>query len=122
MKKLISALGITLAAVSMSAVAANAGAPDGGCQASGKHASCGMGRITGTIVGITVHTSASPDQRVFVRWQDTCEGVTKSGSYTARAGSRNIPHAFAEPHSCTQVEASGQLLGSGRIDVWITTN
>jgi hypothetical protein len=72
---------------------------------------------------IHVHVTASPDQRLLVRWQVTCSrGLrvrTTRGHFRARTPvRRGLRHRFTHPDSCIAT-ASTRLPGSGRLHLWL---
>jgi hypothetical protein len=95
------------------------------CRAQGSAASCD---VTGTARHprtIHVHVTASPGQRVLVKWHMTCSrGLrvrTSSGHFHARTPiRRGLRHRFTHPDSCIAT-ASTQLPGSGRLHLWLTS-
>ena len=74
-----------------------------------------------------VKVTASPNQRVYVAWNDVCShglsAGTKSGHFTATTPvRRSISHPYSLPDNCT-VAASGQLrAGGNRITVFLQAN
>ena len=95
------------------------------CRAQGSAASCD---VTGTARHprtIHVHVTASPDQRLLVRWQVTCSrGLrvrTTRGHFRARTPARRgLRHRFTHPDSCIAT-ARTRLPGSGRLHLWLTS-
>jgi hypothetical protein len=95
------------------------------CRAQGSAAVCD---ITGTARRprtIHVHATASPGQRLLVKWHMTCSrGLrvrTSSGHFHARTPiRRGLRHRFTHPDSCIAM-ASTQLPGSGRLHLWLTS-
>jgi hypothetical protein len=120
----LAATAIGVLAVGAIALPANASGQFASCRASGDYATCVTGGTIHAPVGtITVHTSASPNQEMFVAWDVVCsEGLSagsRSGSYTAKAGSRNIAHPYSHPSSCI-VSADAQLRQGGHsLHVWL---
>jgi hypothetical protein len=108
---------LTAGAIAASATAAIAGTTFGSCSAQGDFAVCDASGTATDPVTITVTVTSSPDQSVFVSWDDTCsqgEGAGgKSGSFTATTPvSRTISHPYQQPDSCI-VAAGAQLQAGG---------
>jgi len=97
----------------------------GSCTASGAFATCVASGTAWRPHRIRVHVSASPNQQVFVAWNDVCVRGTgagsRSGSFTATTPvNRVIRHPYLHPRNCT-VAADAQLQqGGNSIRVWIT--
>lgn len=109
----------TLAAgtVAATAGAADAGIGLGSCSAQGDFAICDASGTATRPVTITVTVTASPNQQVFVSWDDTCSVGTsaggKSGSFTAQTPvTRTISHPWHQPDMCI-VAAGAQLQAGG---------
>lgn len=115
----------TAAASAAPAAAATAVHRIASCRAQGSAAVCD---ITGTARRprtIHVHATASPGQRLLVKWHMTCSrGLrvrTSSGHFHARTPiRRGLRHRFTHPDSCIAM-ASTQLPGSGRLHLWLTS-
>jgi hypothetical protein len=115
----------TAAASAALAAAATAVHRIASCRAQGSAAVCD---ITGTARRprtIHVHATASPGQRLLVKWHMTCSrGLrvrTSSGHFHARTPiRRGLRHRFTHPDSCIAM-ASTQLPGSGRLHLWLTS-
>jgi hypothetical protein len=97
----------------------------GNCHASGVSVRC---LVKGTATRprtIHVHLSASPSQRLLIRWHMTCSkgmSIRKShGRIHARTPiRRKLHHPFSHPGSCI-VTARTHLPGHGRIHLWLTS-
>lgn len=115
----------TAAASTAPAAAATAVHRIASCRAQGSAAVCD---ITGTARRprtIHVHATASPGQRLLVKWHMTCSRRlrvrTSSGHFHARTPiRRGLRHRFTHPDSCIAM-ASTQLPGSGRLHLWLTS-
>jgi hypothetical protein len=117
----------SVSATTASATTASAAAVHriGSCRAQGSAASC---EVTGTARHprtIHVHVTASPGQRLLVRWHITCSrGLrvrTSRGHFRARTPiRRGLRHRFTHPDSCIAT-ARAQLPGSGRLHLWLTS-
>ena len=115
------------AAVASAAAVAPAAAVHriGSCRAQGNAAICD---VTGTARHprtIHVHVTASPGQRLLVRWHITCSrGLrvrTSRGHFRARTPiRRGLRHRFTHPDSCIAT-ARTQVAGSGRLHLWLTS-
>jgi hypothetical protein len=108
---------LTAAAIAASTAAASASTTFGSCSAQGDFATCDASGTATDPVTLTVTVTSSPDQSVFVSWDDTCsqgEGAGgKSGSFTATTPvSRTISHPYDQPDSCV-VAAGAQLQADG---------
>lgn len=130
---LAAATSVVLAAAATAAAAAASAAPAAAttvhriasCRAQGSAAVCD---ITGTARHprtIHVHATASPGQRLLVKWHMTCSrGLrvrTSSGHFRARTPiRRGLRHRFTHPDSCIAT-AGTQLPGSGRLHFWLTS-
>lgn len=94
------------------------------CRASGEFATCVESGQANKPLVIQVHVTASPDQSVFVDWNDVCSlgysAAGSSGEFTATTPiTRTIGHSFKHPDSCT-VGAGGSLNDGGSLHVWTT--
>jgi len=108
---------LTAGAITASTTAASASTGFGSCSAQGDYATCDASGTATLPVTITVTVTSSPDQSVFVSWDDTCsqgEGAGgASGSFTATTPvSRTISHPYYQPDSCI-VAAGAQLQAGG---------
>lgn len=97
------------------------------CTAQGDYATCVAGGSVNDPITIDVTVTSSPDQPVFVAWDDTCsEGLgagSASGSFTASTPvTTQISHPYHQPDNCV-VSADAQLQNGGnRITVTITAS
>lgn len=108
---------LTAGAIVVGTAAASAGTTFGSCSAQGDFAICDASGTATDPITITVSVTSSPDQSVFVSWDDTCsqgEGAGgESGSFTATTPvSRTISHPYHQPDSCI-VAAGAQLQAGG---------
>jgi hypothetical protein len=108
---------LTAGAIAVSTVAASASTTFASCSAQGDFATCDASGTAADPVTLTVTVTSSPDQSVFVSWDDTCsqgEGAGgESGSFTATTPvSRTISHPYHQPDSCV-VAAGAQLQAGG---------
>jgi hypothetical protein len=108
---------LTMGAITASTMPASAGTVFGSCSAQGDYAICDASGTATRPVTITVTVTSSPDQSVFVSWDDTCsqgDGAGgSSGSFTATTPvSRTISHPYYKPDSCI-VAAGAQLQAGG---------
>jgi Ricin-type beta-trefoil lectin domain len=108
---------LTAGAIAVSTAAASASTTFGSCSAQGDFATCDASGTATKPVTITVTVTSSPDQSVFVSWDDTCsQGLGAggdSGSFTATTPvSRTISHPYRQPDSCI-VAAGAQLQAGG---------
>jgi Ricin-type beta-trefoil lectin domain len=97
------------------------------CSAHGEFATCVAGGSTNNPITIDVTVTSSPDQPVFVAWDDTCSQGSgaggDSGSFTASTPvTRAISHPYNQPANCI-VSADAQLQNGGNsITVMITAS
>ena len=89
----------------------------GSCSAQGQYAICDATATINNPTTISVTVTASPNQTVFVAWDDTCsQGLGAggdSGSFTATTPvTRTIQHPYAHPDMCI-VSADAQLQNGG---------
>jgi hypothetical protein len=108
---------LTAGAITAITVPASASTTFGSCSAQGDFAVCDASGTATLPVTITVSVTSSPDQSVFVTWDDTCSQGTgaggSSGSFTATTPvSRTISHPYHQPDSCI-VAAGAQLQAGG---------
>ena len=108
---------LTVGAIAVSTAAASAGTTFGSCSAQGDFATCDASGTATDPITITVSVTSSPDQSVFVSWDDTCSlglgAGGKSGSFTATTPvTRTISHPYSQPDSCI-VAAGAQLQAGG---------
>jgi len=108
---------LTAGVIAASASAASASTGFGSCSAQGDYAICDASGTATSPVTITVTVTSSPDQSVYVAWDDTCslgDGAGgDSGSFTATTPvSRTISHPYSQPDSCI-VSADAQLQAGG---------
>jgi hypothetical protein len=108
---------LTAGTIAVSTAAASAGTTFGSCSAQGDFATCDASGTATDPITITVSVTSSPDQSVFVSWDDTCsqgDGAGgESGSFTATTPvSRTISHPYHQPDSCV-VAAGAQLQAGG---------
>ena len=104
-------------AITASTTAASASTTFGSCSAQGEYATCDASGTATLPLTITVAVISSPDQSVFVSWDDTCsqgDGAGgSSGSFTATTPvSRTISHPYHQPDWCI-VAAGAQLQARG---------
>lgn len=112
-------------AVAGSAAVASAGTI-GSCTAKGNAANCAAAAKASNPRTLALTVTSSPDQTVFVAWNDTCsqggKTVSSSGHFIARTPlSRTIPHPFTQPPLCI-VAAAAQLSGSGTVRVSLSSS
>ncbi len=93
---------LTAGAITASTTAASASTTFGSCSAQGDYATCDASGTATLPLTITVAVTSSPDQSVFVSWDDTCsqgDGAGgSSGSFTATTPvSRTISHPYHQP-------------------------
>jgi Ricin-type beta-trefoil lectin domain len=108
---------LTAGAITASTTAASASTTFGSCSAQGDYATCDASGTATLPLTITVAVTSSPDQSVFVSWDDTCSQGNgaggSSGSFTATTPvSRTISHPYHQPDSCI-VAAGAQLQAGG---------
>jgi hypothetical protein len=96
------------------------------CSAKGRHAHCVAGANVFRPVGLTMHISAQPRQKVVGAWSIRCsKGARHSMKTVAFIGNarptltRSIALTYRHPDSCI-VAADGLLSRTGRIRVWVT--
>jgi len=89
----------------------------GSCSAQGQFATCVASATINNPGTISVTVTASPNQTVYVAWDDTCsQGLSAgsdSGSFTAATPvTRTIQHPYTHPDMCI-VAADAQLQNGG---------
>jgi hypothetical protein len=122
---LVSAL-VAFGGVAATAAVASASTV-GTCSAQGDYATCDASGSVNDPITIDVTVTSSPDQPVYVTWDDTCsQGLgagSASGSFTANTPvSTPISHPYYQPDNCI-VAAGAQLQNGGNsITVTITAS
>jgi hypothetical protein len=122
---------LACAALALGGVAATASVASastvGSCTAQGDYATCVASGTVNEPITIDVTVTSSPDQPVFVAWDDTCSQGTgagsDSGSFTATTPKTTaISHPYSQPDNCI-VSADAQLQNGGNsITVTITAS
>jgi hypothetical protein len=122
---------LACAALALGGVAATASVASastvGSCTAQGDYATCVASGTVNKPITIDVTVTSSPDQPVFVAWDDTCSQGTgagsDSGSFTATTPKTTaISHPYSQPDNCI-VSADAQLQNGGNsITVTITAS
>ena len=122
---LVSAL-VAFGVAAATAAAASASTV-GTCTAQGDYATCVASGSVNDPITIDVTVTSSPDQPVYVAWDDTCsQGLgagSDSGSFTTSTPATTpISHPYYQPDNCI-VSADAQLLNGGSsITVTITAS
>ena len=122
---LVSAL-VAFGAVAATAAVASASTV-GTCSAQGDYATCVASGSVNEPITIDVTVTSSPDQPVYVAWDDTCsQGLgagSASGNFTASTPvTTEISHPYYQPDNCI-VSADAQLQNGGNsVTVTITAS